>query len=559
MNSAMDCKCEIFSQRLITAVFWNIWLQVLLSALLVLVIQVDPLHPVSWAMSTFGDIFSLKMTFNIVMLTLVSVFQATIYSRYHLAAPPTYFTRFSLFLNMFTLQNVVFCLLYALSGYFTMSLYSSLANKEFYTLRKICEHYDGQCLKEDSLFLQLGGLWVGLYYFITRHIFGTAILSFPHVHQDKYQKIKLAVGNIIVMGVHSAITPGIYYCIFYYIWGNKPRSVVSDVYSLYLEDAPLDNVFNLVGSGIWISLWFYMGLFFISINMMRYVFDLVITEPMQFPIESEKKLTLHAALEQKAQFNGVLGAQDLRLLSMTDPARRMIIFSLSQPGGHPRNWNNVIEKCLRIINDFSKELESLNNNDTRPETTQSPSKSAYNSNLSNIRNMALSPEFQALKNPSLRVPDTLMDNAKAEFQLFLQKLSKKPGISYFFGELTNTKLKFLLIQSQSVTWTCEGLAHLAAASLKEDKYGIVQNDLPVIISSLINLKQNLEKINKLGLVQRKQILNDNVAIKMKSALLSSVKRSIYKIIITFHRYINDIPLSPEVKMAIQPFLLCKEG
>ncbi|KAL0832089.1 hypothetical protein ABMA28_001575 [Loxostege sticticalis] len=562
----METKSEIFSQRLIVAVIWNLCLQSLLAVVLVFFIQIDLLHPVSWISSTIQDIFGWKMGLNIVLLAFVSFFQAYIYGNYYMMPMPKYFTRFSMFLNMFSIQNITFSVLYALSGYFTMSLYSSLAKSNFNVLKKKCENYDGQCLMEQSLFLQFGGMWMGLYYFLKGHIFGTTALLFPHIYQDKFQQLKLAISNILSMGFKNSVAPVIYFSMFYYIWGNKPRSVVSEVYGVFLEDPPLDNILNLIASGIWIGLWFYTSLFLISVYTMRTIFNIVLTEPMKFPIKSESCLTLYNALAQRFQFNGYLGAQDLRIMAMTDSVRRQHIFTLSQPGGHPRNWNNLLEKCLTIIKEFSKELDNINGDGKHVELDNSVNKNLLNVTprvglySSNLRNMAQSPDLLHLKDHNRnKVEDTFADVAKEEFNNFLQKLCQKPGINYFFGELTDTRLKFLLMQAQPVMWTCEGLAFIAAASLKEDNYGVVQNDLPVVISTMINLKHSIDKLTKPGLIHRKHILNDMFAIKIKSALISSVKRSIYKIVFTFSKYIHEIPLDPDVQIALQPFLMCKEA
>lgn len=564
--AGMDTKNEIFSQRLVVAVLWNIGLQTLLAVSIVFLIQNDFLHPITWVTSTLNEIMGWKMGLNIMLLILVSFFQAYIYGSCYMLPLPKYFTRFSMFINMFSVQNMAFSILYALSGYFTMGLYSSLAKSNYNILKKKCLYSDGQCLMEQSLFLQFGGMWMGLYYFLNVHIFAPTVLMFPHIYQDKFQQMKLAVIHILSLGFKHSVVPVGYYCIFYLLWGNKPRNIVCDVYGLYLEDPPLDNIFNLMSSSISIGLWFYTSLFFVSVYTMRTIFNIVLTEPMKFPIVSDRNLTLHEVLAQRSQFNGFLGAQDLRILSISDLARRQEIFTLSQPGGHPRNWNNILEQSLNIINTFNKELDSINA-DVKPvekeaalRITANVSSNTGFSYNGKLRNMAESPQLYELKDHNKnKVENTFANTVKEEFDCFVQRLCQKPGICYLFGELTDTKLKFLLSQAQPVMWTCEGLAFIAAASLKEDKYGVVQNDLPILISTFINLKQNLDKLSKPGLVPRKQILNDSFAIKMKSALISSVKRSIYKIVITFSKYIHEIPLDPDVQIAIQPFLLCKEA
>ncbi|XP_041968346.1 nucleoporin NDC1 [Aricia agestis] len=563
----MEDKSEIFSKRLLKAVILNIVLQCVLAVILVLLIQVEFLHPISWITSTLNDIFSWKMSLNVILLLLISFFQAYIYGTYYTMQIPKYFTRFAIFIHMFSLQNIIFMILYSLNGYFALSLYSSLAKGNYNVLKKNCEKYDGQCLTEQSLFLQFGGMWMGLFYFLNNHILSKSVLVFPHIYQEKFQQIKLVISNILATGFQHSIMPVIYYCIFYYLWGSKPRSVVSEVYGLYLEDPPLDNIINLLSSGIWIGLWFYTSLFFISVYTMKTVFNIVLTEPMKFPVQSNSAQNLASVLSGGAHFSGHLAAQDLKILSMTDPARRAEIFTLSQPGGHPRNWKNILDNCLHMINKFTSDLDSLSAepkdgnylqnktllNNTIPSTPLSP----YSGT---IRNMAQSPYLYKLQDESKsKQENVVVVKMKEEFNIFLKKLCQKPGINYLFGELTDTKLRCILIEAQPVMWTCEGLAHLTAASLKEDNYGLVQNDLPVIITSLINLKQSLDKLTKPGLVPRKHILNDSFTLKTKAAMLSSVKRSLYKIILTFSKYINEISLEPDILAVTQTFLLCKES
>lgn len=41
-----------------------------------------------------------------------------------------------------------------------------------------------------------------------------------------------------------------------------------------------------------------------------------------------------------------------------DKARRGVLFTLSQPGGHPYNWNCVVEKCTGLIKKFSDDLST---------------------------------------------------------------------------------------------------------------------------------------------------------------------------------------------------------
>lgn len=53
-----------------------------------------------------------------------------------------------------------------------------------------------------------------------------------------------------------------------------------------------------------------------------------------------------------------LALQDLALLSRHSPSRRSEVFSLSQPGGHPHNWNAVSKECLALLTDLTQRLSA---------------------------------------------------------------------------------------------------------------------------------------------------------------------------------------------------------
>ena len=48
--------------------------------------------------------------------------------------------------------------------------------------------------------------------------------------------------------------------------------------------------------------------------------------------------------------------KDFACLAENSALRRADFYTLSQPGGHPRNWGEVVTKCLGLIKEFSKDL-----------------------------------------------------------------------------------------------------------------------------------------------------------------------------------------------------------
>lgn len=108
-----------------------------------------------------------------------------------------------------------------------------------------------------------------------------------------------------------------------------------------------------------------------------------------------------------------------------------------------------------------------------------------------------------------------------------------PGLFYMFGESDGAKTAFLLSNSQMIVWLTQGLAGICAASIVEDKYGVVQVVLPQIIRALLKLKGELDKLNNVNLNGKKL---DRNLITLKNA----VKRSLYKITSVFGDYLRDL-------------------
>ena len=52
--------------------------------------------------------------------------------------------------------------------------------------------------------------------------------------------------------------------------------------------------------------------------------------------------------------------QDLWLLCQHSPRRRQVLFSLSQPGGHPHSWTAVSGQCLAMLNMVNTAIRNAN-------------------------------------------------------------------------------------------------------------------------------------------------------------------------------------------------------
>lgn len=502
-------------------------------------------------------------------------------------------TRFAIFCNTFSPHTLIICTLYAaISGCITW-IYLSLVGGKYGEMVALCSSDDNKpCLIEGHLFLMLNGFWIGIYFFVHNIIFGPRTLLFPVIQQLKFVQVKAELQLLIKQAMIDAVSPTMYFTVMYFWNGGVIRNYVSDIMDYNVEDKSLETVFGLMNISLVFYAWCFSGIFIFTIYTMMLMFEVHLTEHLVFLVSPVYRnsdcLTLHKSLAMTdIPIIQYLGFLDLKILAEKDRRRREELFTLSHPGGHPYNWNAVVEESLKLIRKFTEDINKANT-ETQPAPESKEytvtkdyfsSKSSavvstgnHSTSISGMRNMSLrvqnmsdvylcqsSSNIVQFQTPPISISqESIIRTVKLYATQALDALCRKPGISFIFGELPDAKVRYHLAQCQPVIWAVQGLSHLAAASFKEDSYGVVQKDLPAIITSLFQLKQALDKLQKIGNYKRSQ-KTEHHDIKMKAALRSAVKRSLYCICITFGDHVKELPLTKEVLQQLQDFLIFREG
>jgi nucleoporin NDC1 len=482
--------------------------------------------------------------------------------------------------------------LYAvISGCITW-IYLSLLRGKYGQMAAVCSSDDDKtCLIESYLFLMLNGFWIGIYFF-AHDIFSPRTLIFPLIQQLKFLQVKAELPSLMKQAMIDAISPTMYFTVMYFLIRGAIRDYVYDIMDYNIEDKSLETVFGLMNISIVFYAWCFSGIFIFTIYTVMLLFRVNLTEHLVFPVTPVYKnsdgLTLHQSMAMiDIPIIQHLGYLDLKIVAERDHGRREELFTLSHPGGHPYNWNAIVEESLKLIRKFTDNINKANtetqpareNKEYRVAKDYSSSKSSavvstgnHSTSISGMRNMSLRVQnmsdiylYQSPSNivqvqsPPVNISqESVIMTVKLYASQALDALCKKLGISFIFGELSDAKVKYYLAQCQPVIWAVQSLSHLAAASFREDRYGVVQKDLPAIITSLFQLKEALDKLQKIGNYKRSQKAEHH-DIKMKAALRSAVKRSLYCICITFGDCVKELPLPKEVLQQLQDFLSFREG
>lgn len=296
--------------------------------------------------------------------------------------------------------------------------------------------------------------------------------------------------------------------------------------------------------------------------------------------------------------------------------RRQQIYKLSIPGGHPYNWNALGSQCLALINAYNEQLsaavrhitatgsqsigltpiqpyncKTLGNVLTSPRRefiSSTPTTATelaekirirqYNE-THGIRNM-LSPqrgglgasEADQLISPIKPITvdpcqrfNFIFDHVKQRLELFKLALLCVPGINYLFGENELAQLQVLLSisKAQEIAWIVQGLSSIAAHSIDEDRYGVVQINLPDIIETVLRLKRTVDKIPLLS-----SVTNTTLGLQSKSnqpyrigtvLVRNAIKRSLYKLTITFADFLPDLIKDANDLRSVEAFLNFEEA
>ncbi|XP_043941395.1 nucleoporin NDC1 [Protopterus annectens] len=142
-------------------------------------------------------------------------------------------------------------------------------------------------------------------------------------------------------------------------------------------------------------------------------------------------------------------------------------------------------------------------------------------------------------------------------------LGRRALIMYLFDKHPEASSQALFADSQAHIWALEGLSHLVAASLSEDRFGVVQMKLPSILNALLALQEAVDKHFKLPHVSSKPVrpsesLTDMSFKTLRFALRSSLRTAIYRITTAFGEHLNSVQISAEHQKRLQQFLEYKE-
>lgn len=297
------------------------------------------------------------------------------------------------------------------------------------------------------------------------------------------------------------------------------------------------------------------GQLFATKALLKFV-RLIVMKPITFPLPPsyavhtptpEQTRSITVALDTKEPLLKLFAFYDLRRIAWSDRNRRLEVFSLSQPGGRPRNWANILTACANVLEEIRAQLEAAS---TRLERY----------NLSTGSNDLSDGDLMEVDREMLMVPH------KSRKQLYSSALRKRHNAN---TRAINNRLQ-LVDQSRKAWWNrlvsypedqeifskfdgniaviaIESLYMFVVQSYDEDRYGIVLKDLPGIIATFVELIRTIDKYYRLRANEATQTGGDRRVKEIDAALQSALLRISGK----FGEHLNDLNLSHEQLQTIK--------
>ncbi|XP_023177109.2 nucleoporin Ndc1 [Drosophila hydei] len=563
------CKLLLFG-RCVRAVLLSVGVQFLLLTVFLLLVNFQLLHPLNWIMGSLRLVCSFYTWFACIPLLGAIVFYGMALSHQHLAERRYCPTRYRWLLHNGP-RKLLFLLAHAVVGYLTAWLYTGYLHSDYRHF--IYKSYGQDFVNSYHIFLLGMGLCAGGYYFASEYIQEEISIDFDFAEQSRPEKLRELLYATLLKAPISSVMPTICYTLVFWLFGSFLRHRLSILLHVDTDDRLL-GIIDVISNGRLLFYAWLLGAQIVSnMHLMRCFYATMLSErlPMvvgrnRASVPSEQELTIVAGL-------GVFNVHVVQCLAANflfqeaqrnTSSVRTEIFQLTEPGNHPANWRALCDQCVSIVGGFTDELNDSMRQIPLDQPIHSDASTAllaekmllrqYNQ-LHGIRPVvsptymdAPNREWDAKGTDSIRHVPNWCERTSSKLEKSMQQLLHRiPGIVYFFYEPEGAKTEFLIENALPVIWLTQALAHICVASIKEDSYGVVQDDLPTIIKALHRLKCDLDRLAN-GMPNLRTNSNNF------NHLRYAVRRSLYNICTSFYKYLGDLSSTGEELRQLQTFV-----
>uniref|UniRef100_A0A8C9YY99 Nucleoporin NDC1 n=1 Tax=Sander lucioperca TaxID=283035 RepID=A0A8C9YY99_SANLU len=573
----------------VASIAWAVLLLPPITAVFVIISRFSLLHPIQAVSECLSFLTSASAIFSFILLCGVIIMVGFLNLEYYTVIPTIACSKIALLGQLLHPRQFVNSLGHCIMGIIVAWCCAITVGGRYETIADPCAQGDGSpqmCLNEYHLILLLAGAFVGFSHSLLGVIYNMNYVSFHTVQQYKYLRFKGSLSLVLKCSATQALYSVRNYIVVYFFLGKWSLSV-----------HPLDSIAGLLDLSLLYHLWISASFLLFTWHLTLLLFRVFVTEVYSFPVQSSFTEDAHQCLptvltDKQPMILKFLALLDLALLSQHSPSRRSEVFSLSQPGGHPHNWNAISKECLSLLADLTQRLiayhdtvatngraKSLSTGSERKTSSESSGMfprptllmktpaSVFARSIVGCPQSPLTAPFtpdldSPFASPALRRLTAPMDQCSPWFGT-VQSPHIMRRVPKLWSTSTGEKSQALFADSQAHIWALEGLSYLVQSSFSEDQFGVVQTALPSILSCMLGLQEAVDRHFKLPHASSKPVrsassMGDSTHKTLRFALRATLKTSIYRITTTFGNHLNAVKMSAEHRKRLQQFLEYKE-
>ncbi|KAM7400272.1 hypothetical protein PAMA_004800 [Pampus argenteus] len=363
---------KVICWRAAASIAWAVLLLPPTTAVFVFLGRFSLLHPIQTISECLSLIANASAIFSLILLCGVILMVGFLNLKYYTVIPTIACSKIALLGQLLHPRQFLNSLAHCIMGVIVAWCCAITVGGRYETLGYPCKQSDGSpqmCLNEYHLLLLLAGAFVGFSHSLLGVIYNMNYVSFHTVQQYKYLRFKGSLPLVVKCSATQALYSVRNYIVVYLFLGYIPRAWICKTLNLQLNSSahPLDTIAGLLDLSLLYHLWICATFLLLTWYITLLLFRIFVTEVYSFPVQSSFTEDAHQCLpnvltDKQPIILKFLALQDLALLSQHSPSRRSEVFSLSQPGGHPHNWNAISKECLSLLADLTQRL--VNYHDT---------------------------------------------------------------------------------------------------------------------------------------------------------------------------------------------------
>uniref|UniRef100_W5KFN0 Nucleoporin NDC1 n=1 Tax=Astyanax mexicanus TaxID=7994 RepID=W5KFN0_ASTMX len=390
---------KVVRWRALASIAWSVLLLPATTTLFVFLVRFSLFHPVEWISECFGLLMAASTIFSLILLCGVVLVIGFFNLEGYTVVPSIPCSRVALLAKVLHPRQCVHSLVHCTVGMMVMWCASVMAGGRYQALGSPCTRGESAdapevCLNEYHVFLLLAGAFIGYSHSFLGVVQNMNYVSFQIIQQYKYLRCKGSLPWVLKCSAVQSLYAVRNYVALYFFFGHIPRAWISNSLNLPIDSSlhSLDSLTGLLDFSLLYHLWISGAFLLLTWYITVLLFRIYVTEAHRFPVQStfaeDAEQCLPKVLsEKRTPIMKFLALQDLALLSQHSPPRRQEVFSLSQPGGHPHNWNAISKECLALLSDLTQRLVAhhdavASNGRARPPSATSDTRTTSNSSVS---------------------------------------------------------------------------------------------------------------------------------------------------------------------------------